>query len=334
MTKNVYVSYAWEKKCEAILAQLELLAESRNIKLIYDKKNLKYKGSIKDFTHLIGQAKYVILIISNNYFKSEYCMFELINIDKQGNLSKRIFPIVLPNVKIYNLKDRLKLINHWRNIILEIENETDTISFLRKSNLGESITIYSEIYNNIDRLTEILADINNYSFFMHKKPDYKPVLDAIEASQCSLEEDEKIFKENPKKLFSEFSRQTYIINLLLKWINENKVFLTNELINTLIAHKEKYNSYPLMNLENRDILKKSILEHFDWIVAVLDFQDKSIPLNKYINISPIICESYAPYKDIFTKLLEKLEIENNTNIPPKECIPYLLDLIKVLISKY
>jgi hypothetical protein len=48
-------------------------------------------------------------------------MFELIEIAQNGDFYDRIFPIVLPDAKIYNPKDRLKCTQYWETQSNELE---------------------------------------------------------------------------------------------------------------------------------------------------------------------------------------------------------------------
>jgi len=48
-------------------------------------------------------------------------MFELIEIAKNGDFYACIFPIVLPDAKIYNPKDRLKCTQYWETQSNELE---------------------------------------------------------------------------------------------------------------------------------------------------------------------------------------------------------------------
>ena len=53
-----------------------------NIKYSVDKEDIKVGDKISAYEHEIGDAKYVIIILSDRYFYRYHCMFELCNILK------------------------------------------------------------------------------------------------------------------------------------------------------------------------------------------------------------------------------------------------------------
>ena len=91
------------------------------IRIIRDKRDLGYKGKIKDFMRSIGKGKFVIVVISDKYLKSENCMFELLEIAQQGDFHRRIFPIVLADANVYKAINRLKYIEYWETQIAELD---------------------------------------------------------------------------------------------------------------------------------------------------------------------------------------------------------------------
>lgn len=95
MSKEIYVSYAWGGKSEELVNQLDKALHDKGVTLIRDKSNLGFKGRIKEFMEQLGRGKAVIVIIGKKYLKSENCMFELVQIARNGQFYDRIFPIVL-----------------------------------------------------------------------------------------------------------------------------------------------------------------------------------------------------------------------------------------------
>jgi internalin A len=83
---TVYISYAWGDPQETgvsredIVNQLyeTLIREGYNVKR--DKMDLEYKGLISQFMADIGRGDCVVVIISDKYLKSPYCMHELLAI--------------------------------------------------------------------------------------------------------------------------------------------------------------------------------------------------------------------------------------------------------------
>jgi hypothetical protein len=78
--QGVFISYAWGGEKEEIVNQIDQALQKRGIKIIRDKRDLGYKGSIRAFMESLGKGVCVIVVISDKYLRSSNCMFELIEI--------------------------------------------------------------------------------------------------------------------------------------------------------------------------------------------------------------------------------------------------------------
>ncbi len=182
MTKvpEIYISYAWGGESEKIADALEKAFQKRGVTVKRDKNSVNYKDSIKEFMKQLGQGRFVIPIISKKYLEAKNCMFELLEIAKHKQFQKRIFPIVLPNSKIYSALDRLVYINHWEKKIAELD-----AAIREAKGLGNLGSIYTEldtfhaIRNQIDGLVGIISDMNNLTTEIHQTGNYEIVFEAI-----------------------------------------------------------------------------------------------------------------------------------------------------------
>jgi Leucine-rich repeat (LRR) protein len=107
-SKEIFISYAWGGESEQFVNKLDETLQAKGITIIRDKRDLGYKGLIKAFMERIGRGKCAIAVISDKYLKSPNCMFELVQIAKNGEFYERIFPIVLKDASIYAGLARLK----------------------------------------------------------------------------------------------------------------------------------------------------------------------------------------------------------------------------------
>jgi hypothetical protein len=181
--KEVFVSYAWGGESERTVDELEEAFANRGIRIVRDKKDLEYKGSIKTFEQRIGQGKCIILVISDKFLRSEHCMYELVQVDENRNLCERIFPIVLADAHIYNALDRLTYIKYWdakteqlNRAIKEIEIMTNLASIT--SNLDK----FARIRSNFDHLTDLLSDMNVLTPELHSVHGFSTLIRSVERS--------------------------------------------------------------------------------------------------------------------------------------------------------
>lgn len=177
--REIFISYAWGEEYEIIVNQLDNVLQTRGLKVVRDKRNLEYKGSISKFMERIGRGDCIIVVISDKYLKSPNCMFELVEIAGNKDFENRIFPIVLTNADIYTSKGQFHYIKHWENEIKELKEELKDVDPTNLQGIYERLNLYDRIRDNISRLTDILSDMNTLTPSMHKDSDFNALYDAI-----------------------------------------------------------------------------------------------------------------------------------------------------------
>jgi internalin A len=188
--EEIFISYAWgdprsgAENREAIVDRLCATLETQHYKIIRDKKDNGYRKLISTFMQRIGRGKLVVVVVSDKYLKSPYCMYELLEIDTQGGFYERIFPIVLPDAKLYDLADRLRYVKYWRDKKKEIEDLITGIgieAFSADAAFQEYDLYYRRVFNNIDKLTRLLADWNALTPELLEENNFDKMLTAIDA---------------------------------------------------------------------------------------------------------------------------------------------------------
>ncbi len=180
---RVFISYAWGDKREKIVDELEDAFSERGIRIVRDKKDLNYRGSIKEFEHHIGQGQCVILIISNKYLKSSHCMHELVEIEENHNLRDRVFPIILDDACIYTPEGRIRYIRYWDDKIKRLNEQVKEVDVLTNINgITDDLNLFVRIRSQIDHLTTLLSDMNVLTPEIHSTSGFLSLIDAIETS--------------------------------------------------------------------------------------------------------------------------------------------------------
>ncbi|MEH2071894.1 MAG: COR domain-containing protein [Nostoc sp.] len=177
--KEIFISYAWGGESEQFVNKLDEALQAKGIKIIRDKRDLGYKGLIKAFMERIGRGKCVIAVINDKYLKSPNCMFELVQIAKNGKFYDRIFPIVLADAQIYKPIARLKYIKHWEDEIKELDEGMKGVSAANLQGFREEIDQYTEIRNTLAELTNLLKDMNTLTADIHSESGFEQLLKAI-----------------------------------------------------------------------------------------------------------------------------------------------------------
>ena len=217
----VFISYAWGKKDddhEAIVNQLDNSFQKRRIKMIRDKRDLGYKGSISQFMERIGQGNCVIVVISDKYLRSQNCMFELVEIADGKQFYDRIFPIVLADADIYDPVKRLGYVKHWEAKRAELAAAIKDVDPANLQGIREEMDLYDRIRDKISGLTSILKDMNALTPEMHRDADFTQIYDAIEekmkaAKSASSSTRTSEVRENVRAQHTENSEQSRTISV-------------------------------------------------------------------------------------------------------------------------
>ncbi len=176
----VIISYAWEGEREEIVNQLDAALQKRGIRIIRDKRDLAYKGSIQEFMKRIGQGNCVIVVISDKYLRSPNCMFELVEIEESKQFHDRIFPIVLGDANIYDPIKRIEYVKYWETKREELAEAIKTLDPANLQGIREEMDLYDRIRDKISGLTSILKDMNTLTPDMHRDADFSHLYESIE----------------------------------------------------------------------------------------------------------------------------------------------------------
>ncbi len=159
--KRIYITYCWQD--EKIADILDHYFQQVGIKLIRDKRDLHYSSSIEGFARKMRQGSYDICVISNEYLRRINCMYEIYQLLKDDNFSKKKFcPVIVDTTSesidfsstgIENYarfwKDELQKQDQLINNIPENRNKEEQIKLLKK---------IEAIYNNIREFLFLLKD--------------------------------------------------------------------------------------------------------------------------------------------------------------------------------
>jgi len=188
--QKVYISYAWGEETserEAIVNQIDQSLQKRGLKIIRDKRDLGYKGSIRKFMDRIGEGDSIIVVISDKYLRSKNCMYEFVQISKNKQLADRIFPIILSDAKIYDAGDRLDYVEHWEKEKARLNKKLREMKdFSNLQSVQEELNDYDDFRDEIDGLAGLLKDMNTLNPNMHKDSDFSELFTAIEKRMKDL----------------------------------------------------------------------------------------------------------------------------------------------------
>lgn len=177
---KIYISYAWKGESENLVNKIDESLQKRGVIIVRDKRDLGYKGSIKEFMEQIGKGLCVIVVISDKYLKSPNCMFELVEIAENKQFHTRIFPIVLSDANIYDPIQRLEYVKYWEDQRQKLADAMRTVDPANLHGIRDDIDNYTRFRAEISELVSTLKDMNTLTPEMHKDSDFNGLFTAIE----------------------------------------------------------------------------------------------------------------------------------------------------------
>lgn len=186
-TSEVFISYAWGGESEKMADEMYASLTQHGFAVIRDKIHLGYKGNIKDFMQRIGRGSAIVVIISDKYLRSPNCMYEIVQIQQNGQLIDRIFPIVLPDANIYRPQQRLMYVEHWEKEVRTLNSSMKGIENMALiGEIQQELQEYNQILNAVSSITTLFKNTNTLTPDMLRDVAYKPLVDTL---QMQLETD-------------------------------------------------------------------------------------------------------------------------------------------------
>lgn len=246
MENKVFISYAWGGDSEKIAINLEQVLQGRHIQFVRDKRDLSYKGLVTDFMKTIGMGDAVIVIISDKYLKSPYCMFELMEIYRNRNFKDRIFPIILEDAKIFDITGKIIYFKYWEDKKLELGEKILKAGADAIAVVGHDYNIYHRILGNLGEVIDVLKDIYSLSPEIHREENFQQLQDAIlNHFQENFQSREKKDNQNLLKKLRQGSRQYY---QELTGVNGpyNHLDISNKILSSIKSSTETKNEIELL----------------------------------------------------------------------------------------
>ena len=173
MNKNIFISYSW--KNETIVDEIDKSFEKDGVKLIRDKRDTEYKDSFKEFMKKIRLTDSVLMVISDAYLKSKNCMYEVLETLKDENFKERIYPIIIPDAKIYSPAERLEYLDYWENEYLSLKDSISKYSPEEVISVTKDLKIMRDINGSIIDFISIISDLKYIPLETLKKNQFREI---------------------------------------------------------------------------------------------------------------------------------------------------------------
>ena len=180
---ELYVSYNWCAENEKpIVDKLEAACRARGITLNRDVHRVGYGDSIRAFMTALGAGDHIVIVLSDSYLRSEHCLYELREIERNGNFRSRMSPIVLRGTAIHKAVDRVLYLRHWEQEIEALETAFKDVGRANTTNISEALDNYTDFRRLMDGYLATLADMNTLTDDIHVDSDFDAILNRFQPS--------------------------------------------------------------------------------------------------------------------------------------------------------
>lgn len=191
---TLFLSYCSKDNCIADIIDTTLTARTSGRLNISRYTRLSYKDSFKQFMNSIQEHDYVLTIVSDNYLKSQACMYEVGEIIKDHNYHGKLLFVVLresdrkyypggglPTIaaKIYgDTTNRLAYVQYWKSKYDDVAQKIKEIGDSEAtSSATKDLNEIGRIYrHDISEFTNYLADSNGKTFEELYSNDFEDIL--------------------------------------------------------------------------------------------------------------------------------------------------------------
>ena len=165
-TQAIFVSYAWgddssedaRKRGEVVERMCETLDRER-WKVVRDNAAVRYGDLISAFMTSIGLADHVIVVLSDKYLHSTYCMTELHaiyqrSLGEKEDFLRRIIPLALDDARFGTWRERVAHAQHWRAEFEEMQRHFKDLGVV-------DFRLYKAMQEWHNRISDMLAYVND-----------------------------------------------------------------------------------------------------------------------------------------------------------------------------
>jgi tetratricopeptide (TPR) repeat protein len=164
------------------------------ILLVRDVLEVAYKQSFKVFMDSITTCDYSIVLVSDNYLKSENCMYEALKMMEDDQFQDKILPILIQkedqafyetdtqivDTKLSRMEGRYAYFQFWSEQYKQTNNKLKSIE--NQISLSESqnhIEMLNLICQKIEPFLEVIQDLKASSFSELVEANYQPLLNQL-----------------------------------------------------------------------------------------------------------------------------------------------------------
>ena len=115
-----------------------------------------------------GAADQVVLVLSEAYFRSPYCLYELRAVAEHRDFRRRVHPVVLAGCGIHDPLWWIDIVAHWEEQARVLEAKLAKISRAHIGPLNRAVDDYADFRRLVTGQMATLADMNALTEEVHR----------------------------------------------------------------------------------------------------------------------------------------------------------------------
>lgn len=122
------------------------------------------------FKRFYADNKFAVLLISDSYLKSVNCMYEVLEIMKEVEYRRRIFPAII-DTNIYSTEEQIKYVKYWEKRVEILKKNLMGLGYTNGLAFGQELKKSEDIARSVAEFLVNIADMKN--------PDINNIHEAI-----------------------------------------------------------------------------------------------------------------------------------------------------------
>ena len=190
-SSQAYISYAWGDNSSPLAMQREKLvdgvctaAESKGWKIVRDKDAMQRGDRISDFMRMLSAGDLIIVVISDKYLHSPYCMQELVGIFRRASsdskaFQRHIIPLIFDDANIGAWRYRVEIAKHWSAEYKAMEDVNEHLGVEDRTLCWKMKDWHNTVGDVLAYVSDVLAP---HGFDAIAKDDYATLHDMLAKS--------------------------------------------------------------------------------------------------------------------------------------------------------
>jgi TIR domain len=197
---KVFVSYSWATENDThILDEVDKFCPPRNLMLIRDCKTLKHGEPIDKFMNELTKAEHIITVFSKPYFKSKWCLYELLKIYQRGDFEQRTHALIADECNLQDEDYRLHITDFWTDKFNALDKKLKGHNTLDVMSEYEYLDLYRKIYQNINEIVNFASRRVTTKLPELRAQHYEPLLANLAPIKTSEPDSDSVFMAHIKK---------------------------------------------------------------------------------------------------------------------------------------